>query len=214
MLQSVHAEIMRRALRETFGTTALQVIISANLGVDALWNQLGHDELHFDNNAFARSWAYIAAQRGLIRPALERGRLEDAWSAFGRLTHTAQDFYAHTNYVSLWVAAHTNGRGSRPEAIDAGDEELLRSPSLHSGKAYLPLGVLSFIPGFGRLVQPLFPADSHARMNLDSASRGPLFEFAFEAAVKRTRDEYNIVARELSVPLLAIFRADPRPSAS
>ena len=37
-------------------------------------NQFGHDEFHFDNNAFAASRAFIEQQRNLIEPALQGAR--------------------------------------------------------------------------------------------------------------------------------------------
>ena len=63
---------------------------------------------------------------------------------------------------------------------------------------YLPLGLLSFVPGIKKLVIPRMPRDSHAWMHLDSAERGPLFEYAFHAAVKRTRYEFESVMKGLT----------------
>ena len=205
MLKPVHVRIMRRALSEKFSPRALAVIIDANLKVDSLPNLLGHDEYHFDNNAFARSSAYIEHQRALIRPALERGDTRAAWEAFGRLTHTAQDFYAHSNYVDLWLACQPNGMVPSASEIDPLDDALVENPSLRSGKMYFPLGLLSFVPGLKKLVIPRMPRDSHAWMNLDSDDRGPMFEYAFHAAVKRTRFELETVAKGLTQELHRLF---------
>jgi hypothetical protein len=212
MLPPDHDRITRRALDEAFSPRALNKIVAANVRLDALWNQLGHDEFHFDNNAFERSRGYISAQRALIAPNLERGDVAGAWRAFGRLTHTVQDFYAHSNYVDLWLACQPNGMVPSPTEIDPLDDALVESPSLRSGRAYLPFGVLSLVPGLGKLMLPLMPPDSHARMNLDSARCGPLFEYAFHAAVKRTRHEYDTVAHLLTGALLPSFRGYPNPS--
>jgi hypothetical protein len=206
MLQSVHVDIMRRALGRLFAPRPLELIIAANVGLDAIWNQIGHDELHFDNNALERSYAYISAQRALIGPALHAGQARKAWEAFGRLTHTAQDFYSHTNYVGLWLDSRPVGVMPVAADIDPLDQDLIESPSLRSGKAYLPVGALSFVPGVGDLVDRLLPADSHARMHLDSGHRGPAFEFAFEAAIKRTRHEYFLATRELPEVLVRQFQ--------
>ncbi|SRR5581483_706779 len=205
MLKSVHAEITRRAFSQTFSPAALEIVIAANLGQDALSGQLGHDEFHFDNNAFDKSRAYIKEQRALIRPALERGDIDSARRAFGRLTHTAQDFYAHTNYVDLWIACQPNGMIPAPAEIDPLDDDLLYSTTLRSGKLYYPLEALSFVPVLRKLVLPLLPRDSHAWMNLDSAERGPMFEYAFSAAVKRTRYEFDTTVRGFSVELNTNF---------
>ncbi|MFH1185754.1 MAG: hypothetical protein V1755_12070 [Chloroflexota bacterium] len=206
MLRPVHAEMMHRALDGFFSARALKAIIVANVQVDTVWNQLGRHELHFDDNAFEKAHAYLADQRRRIESALEAGKPEGAWQAFGRLTHAAQDFYAHTNYVDLWVACQPEGLAPPASQIDPLDEDLVGSPALRSGKAYLPLGLLSFVPVIGPWADRLLPPDSHAHMHLDSAARGPMFEYAFQAAVKRTRLEYDLLTKTLTAPLLVRFR--------
>jgi hypothetical protein len=205
MLKAIHARITRQALAESLGPRALEGIVAANVGQDALSGQLGHDEFHFDNNAFERSRAYLAEQRGLIRPALEAGNGPLAWEAFGRLTHTVQDFYAHSNYVDLWLSCQAKGMRPSPGEIDPLDPDLMDSPALRSGRLYYPLEALSFLPGVKKLVIPMLPRDSHAWMNLDSPERGPLFEYAFQAALKRTRQEFEKAVRGLAIELQAIF---------
>ena len=214
MLPRVHAEITRRALGALFSTHALGSIVAANLQLDAPWNQLGHDELHFDNNAFDRSDTYIAEQRALIRPALESRQPRRAWQAFGRLTHTAQDYYSHSNYVALWLAGQGDGKAPAPIEIDPLDAGIMESPALHSGRPHMPFGVLSFVPGVGKWAERRLPPDSHARMNLDSAARGPGFEYAFHAAVKRTLHEYGVLATSVSAALMLQFRGFSAQAAS
>ncbi len=205
MLKPVHNQILRRALGDKFSPRALAVITASNVELDSVPNLLGHPELHFDDNEFIRPRAYIEQQRALIRPALERAEAQQAWQAFGRLTHTAQDFYAHSNYVDLWLACQPNGMEPAASEIDPVDDALVENPSLRSGKMYFPLGLLSFVPGVKKLVIPRMPRDSHAWMNLDSAARGPMFEYAFHAAVKRTRFELDMVAKGLTRQLYRIF---------
>jgi hypothetical protein len=210
MLVTVHMQMMRLALDGLVSARALSRMIGANIRVDTVWNQLGRHELHFDDNAFDGAYAYLAEQRGRIRPALESGFPEAAWDAFGRLTHTAQDFYSHTNYVDLWTACQPDGMVPPANQIDPLDEMLVNSPALRSGKAYLPFGLLSFIPLVSRWLEPHMPADSHARMHLDSSARGPMFEYAFHAAVKRTRIEYDTVNSSLPADLMTRFTDLPR----
>ncbi len=205
MLIAVHNRIMRQALSDKFSARALAVMIAANAQVDSIPNLLGHAELHFDDNAFERGRAVIEAQRALIRPALERGEARAAWQAFGRLTHTAQDFYGHSNYVDLWLACQPNGMVPAPGEIDAMDDALVENPSLRSGKMYYVLDLLTLVPGLKKFVLPRMPRDSHAWMNLDSEARGPMFEYAFQAAVKRTRIELEHVANGLTSELYRIF---------
>jgi hypothetical protein len=205
MLKPVHEAMTRQALGDKFSARALDVILQANVAVDSLRNLIGHEEYHFDDNAFEESRAYMETERGLIKPALASGDVQAAWQAFGRLTHTAQDFYAHTNYVDLWLACQPNGMVPAPSEIDPLDDSLIENPSLRSGKMYFPFGYLSFVPGLKRLVIPRMPRDSHAWMNLDSAARGPMFEYAFQAAVKRTRLELALVAKSLTKELNRAF---------
>src|SRR4030095_6091556 len=114
MLQKYHIEILQKALGDIFSAAALTKIIEANVYQDRLTAQIGHDEYHFDNNAFEKSYAYIEEQRALVISSLQASDAAAAWSAFGRLTHTVQDFYAHSNYIDLWLSLHANG--SRPAA--------------------------------------------------------------------------------------------------
>jgi hypothetical protein len=108
MHKDSHRLITREALRGQFGERALDAIISANVYQDRPAGQVGHDEFHFDNNAFAKGTAYLEKNRTEIRAALEKGDTLSAWNAFGRLTHAAQDFYAHSNYVTIWLARFTD----------------------------------------------------------------------------------------------------------
>jgi len=199
-----HEEILNKALRDVFSARALEKIREGNIGQDALRGQIGHDEYHFDNNAFEAGNAYIEANRAEIPRALEENRPEDAWKAFGRLTHAAQDFYAHSNYVSLWLARFGND-APPPSEIEPLDEALLHSPELHSGKLYYPLEALTYVPFLRRFVLPFLPRDSHAWMNLDTPERGEAFFYAMEAAVKRTREELARTLRLLSPEAQRMF---------
>lgn len=214
MLIKYHRSITRNALNERVSPRALNAILAANLKQDdLLTGQIGHDEYHYDNNAIAESDRYLEAQRALILPALQDNDLYAAWSAFGRLSHTAQDFYAHTNYVELWLSrfvtplSGTDGGEIPPPPSEIVPlmEELVRNPDLHSGKLYYPWEVLAFIPGINQLVIPLLPEDSHAHMHLDSPARGVRFVYAFEAAVKRTRYEFEKTVAGMSSGLEALF---------
>jgi hypothetical protein len=212
MLIEYHESITHKALSEHFDPRAMQAILTANLKQhNLLTGQIGHNEYHYDNNAITESDHYIEEQRGLTLSSLRKDDLPAAWAAFGRLIHTAQDFYAHSNYVDLWLSQFPYGddvNGQTPPSpseIAPLIDKLVGSPNLHSGKLYYPLGVLSFIPFVKRLVVPLLPADSHAHMQLDSPARGERFAYAFEAAVKRTQYEFVITVANLSTSQKALF---------
>jgi len=206
MLIPIHEKMTREALETRFSPRALEIIIAANKKQDALRGQIGHDEFHFDNNALDKSYRYITEQRGQVIATLLGPGILSAWIAFGRLLHTAQDFYAHTNYVSLWLAQF-NGTppAPPPSGIDPVQKSLIASPDLHSGKLYLPFDVLYFIPSLKKVSLSLLPRDSHAHMNLDSPRQGPRFEYARAAAVKRTLHELDILQRILTPQMFARF---------
>lgn len=206
MLIQYHESITRKALAAHFGPRGMDAIVRANLSQDNLRGQVGHDEYHFDNDAFAESCGYIETQRALVFTALKNDDALAAWAAFGRLVHTAQDFYAHSNYVDLWLSRFEGTIAPPPAEITPLVDGLIHSPDLHSGKLYYPLEVLSFVPFLKRFVMPLLPGDSHAHMNLDSPERGKRFAYAFEAAVKRTKWEFETIVLELSASLVVLLR--------
>lgn len=204
MFTPFHVEMTRLALEEKFSARALEKIIAANLYQDRPRGQIGHDEYHFDNNAFEKSYAYLEEQRALTISSLMANDVPAAWSAFGRLTHTAQDFYAHSNYVQLWLARQPQGARPTPPEIDPVDPNVIQSEALRSGRIYL-FELLSFIPGLKSFVLSRLPRDAHGWMNLDSPERGPNFEYAFQAAVKRTRIEFEQTTRDLPDQLCQLF---------
>ncbi len=204
MFTHFHIEMTRLALEDKFSSQALEKIITANVYQDRVRGQIGHDEYHFDNNAFEKSYAYLEAQRALTISALVASDVFSAWSAFGRLTHTAQDFYAHSNYVHLWLARQPEGAPPTPPEIDPVDPDVIHADALRSGKIYL-LEPLAFIPGLRQLVLPLLPRDAHAWMNLDSPARGPNFQYAFQAARKRTSIEFEQTTKNLPEDLFSLF---------
>jgi hypothetical protein len=205
MLQKYHIEILQQALAGNFSPAALAKIIDANVNQDRISAQLGHDEYHFDNNAFEKSYAYIENQRLLVISSLYANDSNSALSAFGRLTHTVQDFYAHSNYIDLWLAMHTNGSRPTPLLVDPVEPAILESEVLRSGKLYYPLELFSFIKPLKSLVLPLLPRDSHAWMNIDSPEQGFKFDYVMQASIKRTVIEFEKTVKELREDWMRLF---------
>ncbi len=202
MLIPIHKEMTREALEGRVSPRALEIIIAANCKQDALSGQIGHDEFHYDNNAIDEGHRYIIEQRGFVIASLLSPGVLSAWIAFGRLTHTAQDFYSHTNYITLWM--EQNPASPSPK-VDPVQKDLIDSPSLHSGKLYMPMDWLYFVPFLRKLSLALLPADSHAKMNLDSPAQGPKFDYARAAAVKRTLYEFELLEKLLTPEMFAKF---------
>jgi hypothetical protein len=196
-----HRKITTDAIQEYVGVDVMETIIGANIGQDAIRFQFGHDHFHYDNNSFVAGDRYCDEQRSIIRSAIARSDAQTAREAFGRLSHTVQDLYAHSNYVALWREMFPAGN---PEQVEPELRNILANGRLHSGKLYYPLEALSFIEKLQPTVLPLLPRDSHAWMNLDDPSK-PDFNYAYSAAVKRTRTEYATLVSSLSQSDLKLF---------
>ena len=205
MLIPYHRQILQKALAKEISPRALRIISKANAKQDYLRGQIGHDEYHFDNNAFDESYAYIAENHAQIHTALKSGFVEEAWKAFGRLSHTAQDFYAHSNYIKLWQSQFDDTDMPLAEEVNHNDKNIIQSPDLCSGKLYYPLELFSYIPVLKKYIMPHIPKDSHAWINTDSPAQGPIFEYTFAAAVKVTRDELGKVLNGLSEEKRKLF---------
>ena len=205
MLTEYHIEIMFESLGDQLGARAIGVMTSANVKQDRFAGQFGHDEFHFDNNAFEKTRHYIEEQRALIGTSLQKRDVASAWQAFGRMTHTLQDFYAHSNYVTLWLDRYNGKTPPPPGEIDPVHPDLIHSSRLRSGKTYPPLEWLYYVDWLRPYVLPLIPRDSHAWMNLDSPAQGFKFEYAVQAAIKRTRIEYEKTMSGLPKELIHLF---------
>ena len=205
MLARYHREIMLSALGDRFSPRAMSAINDANIDQDRLRGLIGHDEYHFDNNAFDKSYAYIEEQRRLTVFSLQSNDAASAWSAFGRMLHTAQDFYAHSNYVTMWLSRFDGGTPPAPPQIDPVDPSLLDSPDLRSGRVYYAFELLYLVPWLRPHVLPFTPRDSHAWMNLDLPEQGFKFDYAVQAAIKRTEIEYQKTVSDISQESVELF---------
>ncbi len=191
-----HAQATRQILGNVFDTRALRQIIAANVWQDSLQGLFGADpHRHFCDPHLARSWAYVEEEHARIVDLVgqpDAGTRQRA--AFGRLLHTVQDFYAHTNYVDLWLA-----RMGWSRDIDGLDAELVVSPELRVGEWVFWRDSLYYIPLVGSLLRRVWlPAGSHEAMNLDSPAQGPRFALALEAARQRTLVEYRRVVAAIA----------------
>jgi len=185
-----HVDLLERALGKRVSARALQAITRANLGQDGWRGLLFHPEYHCDED-IPKALAYLERCRAEAARATDPA---EAWAAFGRLTHVAQDFYAHTNYVSLWADDHPCSQqesGAGEAGIHALDPALLKHPRLFAARVCLPLEMLAYLPAFRPWLKRTLPADSHAVMNLDNPAAGPLFPLALEAARQRTVFEFE-----------------------
>jgi len=193
MKTKYHVQITQRALGNQFSERALNTIIKANNWQDRIVNQFSHDEIHFDGSAFDAGFDYIAGQEQILMEHLQKEEYQQSWQAFGRIAHSWQDFFSHSNYVRLWLNIHGN---CPPEEITIDDADILTHPKLASGKNYGVIEMIAMLPGISLLVKPLMPPDSHTHMNLDSPSAGLEFNYTYWAALKATSAVYeNVMVR-------------------
>jgi hypothetical protein len=209
-----HVEMTQGVLAKHFTPGALREVVLANVGQDSLRGLFGIDaHRHCCDPDLAHSWAYVDAEHALIEDlAARRGPIAQQRAALGRLLHTVQDFYAHTNYVDLWLTRYGLAETDR---IDGLDDGLIGSPELRVGEWIFWRDSLYYIPVVGRLLRRIWlPAGSHEAMNLDSPAQGPRFSLALSTASQRTRMEYRRALRAIgrvggSAALKAFHAADP-----
>jgi len=194
MKSRYHIEITKRALSNQFSQKALYTIIKANVRQDRIQYQIGHDHIHFDNSSFEKGFSYIQVQKDKLIHAISLDQHDIARDALGKITHSWQDFYSHSNYVRLWLATTCI---STPREINHDDVKIMNHPDLKSGKIYGIIEFVAMLPGLSEIITPMMPHDSHAQMNLDSPKSGHMFPFAYWAALKRTKDIYNQLIVEL-----------------
>lgn len=203
VLLQYHTAVLTETIGAYFSAEALKQIIRANHEQDTLFNLLTKPHIHFDNCLFADAANYIEEQHALIarsdNPLVMRG-------AFGRLSHTAQDFYSHSNYVDLWLGTRGGLENTRPDDMDGLDPALLASPELRSGYFHLWRDSIYYLPLVKGWVKKhlLFP-DSHETMHLDDPGRGPKFPYSIIAAKQRTLAEYRRAVNALDAERASLF---------
>jgi hypothetical protein len=181
-----HASLLRRAAPADFSRAALHFrVIPANIAVD--FNQ--HDKwLHFDDCTFLAGLEHVEALWARIEAGAECN------ANFGRLTHTVQDFYSHSNWVELHqhltpIPVWDLSASSLPAGLQSGTYRS-RKPSSRSAPTHAELNKDCPLAWF---------SPSGARVVEDGPNRGKtLFELGYEAALAATRVQFTQLMRVLS----------------
>lgn len=211
MIHKYHIAILQDTLSHFFNSAALHEVIAANLWQDSPFTLIGHPHIHFDDSQFAAALGYIDRQHDVIACADHPREIR---AAFGRLTHGAQDFYSHSNYVDLWLAANGGLASTCPDDINALDPAILHHPDLRSGNFYWWRDSIYYLPGLSGFARKYLVFEgSHEAMHLDDESRGPKFVYALAAAKQRTLAEYHRALRALGPERAALFRGQPQRTA-
>lgn len=95
----VHEDITNLALAGQIDAWYLEMVDAGNTAqdLDNLWDS----NAHFDNMAIRGSLGYIGARWREALNLVEKQSYGSGCRQFGRLIHTIQDFYSHSNYVEL-----------------------------------------------------------------------------------------------------------------
>jgi hypothetical protein len=162
MQAQYHVATTRQVLGGLLAQNALAQVVNANIGQDTLLAVLGAaPHHHFCDPVIERSLEYIESEHARIATLAGAPGSEQAQrAAFGRLLHTVQDFYAHSNYVDLWLAQ--TGL-EPPPAVDALDPRLLHHPQLQIGDWVFWRDLVFYIPLLGPLVRRFWYRTTHMR---------------------------------------------------
>lgn len=202
MYARYHIETTECVLRQDFSPKALKQVVTANLSQDSLGDlfRSGQAYRHFCNTQVAVSLAYIEEQHMLIERLAKRSaeQIHEAKElaqrqrmALGRLLHTVQDFYSHTNYVDLWLRERHIDQSKLVDLVDGLDKAVLNHRDLRTAH-WFALEILFHIPLIGSLLRLIWlPPHSHEAMHLDSPQRGLRFGYSMIMAQQRTAREYE-----------------------
>jgi hypothetical protein len=185
----VHSQLTTEAARGVLSESQLRIVITYNLAQDL---RQWESEVHFDNCAFAEGAQHIRDEWAKIERLSDR-LSDEGLTAFGRLLHTAQDFYAHSNWIELHL-----------------DQDII--PLWDFQVETLPAGIVSgtWLIGFPKKCGSGAP--SHDELNKDNPNSpegkkivqsGPhqgktYFTLAFDAALQESRRQFaRLVGREL-----------------
>jgi hypothetical protein len=196
-----HIQICRHAVGDKFTAEHLSVITNANIRQDGMFTGLlGHPEYHYDGGNLSYGENYLISQKKLVFDYLsDLSDATKALRAMGRYFHCLQDFYAHSNYVELWI----NSFGSSP--IEPKNPAIMKNGDLFVCRTYYPLEAITYFRTFRPFASKRLPDDSHVNMNLDDPSRGELFPIAMDAAIKRTKSEFLNIKEQLTQAQIKLF---------
>jgi hypothetical protein len=193
MLGRYHEEITRRSIGSFFTSVTLAEIVGANVGQDTFTSLLGvNAHRHVCDCTVAESLAYIDEEHAYIADIAQYPDSDrEQRTALGRLLHTVQDFYAHTNYVVLWLAQNAGIEPPDVAQINEFDPRIVTHPALRIAQWVTWRDPLYYVPLLGSVLRRFWlPEGSHEALHLDSPDRGLHFHFAMSIARQRTRTEY------------------------
>jgi len=197
----IHSEITQTVNTEfnnMLDDQQLGMVILANMTQDIHQTE---SKIHFDNCAFAAGVEYINSEWETIRQVEHFSPV--ALGAFGRLLHTVQDFYSHSNWIELYT-------------------DYSPIPIWDLDVNNLPRGIFSGTWFLGSPKMCAQGTPSHDELNKDSPTskegkkiveQGPnmgksLYELAYSSAIAATAVQFELFKNSPDKPLLEAMRTE------
>lgn len=176
----------------------LGMVILANMTQDIHQTE---SKIHFDNCAFAAGVEYINSEWETIRQVEHFSPV--ALGAFGRLLHTVQDFYSHSNWIEL-------------------NSDVAPIPIWDLDVNSLPRGIFSGTWFLGSPKMCVKGTPSHDELNKDSPTskegkkvvqEGPntgktLYELAYSSAITATAGQFELFKNSPNTILSEAMRTE------
>lgn len=198
----LHRSITARALLPLgFSIKAMDQVADGNIYIDI--HEGSNTATHVDSESFEAASALIRLRLSLTAMAVIDGDMKKARETFGYITHTVQDFYAHTNYV---------------EYMPGKPIDLLHLTNPSSDVTCSANNVINGLTS-GYYPDSSTPARkcSHSTLNKDSGNFTPAGAKAFKYAEIATAQIYKTLEQEVismsadqqrAIALLARFRSE------
>jgi hypothetical protein len=156
-----------------------------------------HSEAHFDNCDFDAAVAFINDRLHEAGEYVQANQYADAMFALGQALHAIQDFYSHSNYIELMVAAHPNDSATaRPisfwqtEGVSA--LQALRAHGLISGRVSYSLSAgkrcKANVPLHDQIAKDSSSFSAHAKALIPGWQNKTYYVAAFDTAEKATQE--------------------------
>lgn len=140
----VHKEITEAVAKKLgYSAEAIAVLVKGNLDSDKKESDAPGGEwysppAHFDNETFSAGAARVRAKRALALESLSTCDHSVSLEAIGRALHAVQDFYAHSNFITIY--SDPTKLAEIEQLTDPSPEDRSKAVSCKTGKGPLTSG--------------------------------------------------------------------------
>lgn len=173
---ATHVRITETVLAELpFDADSAALVVLGNRMVDRqdAKGEFSVPEAHFDNETFSKGSRRLREKIAAVMDALDRGDRELALESLGRGLHTAQDFFAHSNFIE------NNAVDAPVDLLDLKDPAADLVCEKEGFKGGLTSGYFPESPSAAKC--------THSELAKDGPDAGRRYELAVEKAVMENR---------------------------